>query len=366
MALKRRSSPSRNVDHESGGEPLVSSSVEQSTTLKVLNSSKDNMPVGTDIVWSDFSTSASSNPEVKWLIDLRTNYPRISSSAESNFLRVFGWHSEILKTGRWGFVAVVHPEDRDRVLYELTMDRSSGSQVDFRIVDSAGEERQLRLSWKWLEDKSWVEFHAWDLTDGWLVERCRLRELYEQKLLLSLKSRLPAREFAGLMSVWLVPGECIQQSASWAEIEIWLRDVWGRRYEAQRIDWKLSVDGDVSSQLEVVGPKEVILLAFSELMRNASEAISSISKRDSNWISMDVHFLDDSLIIGIEDSGPGVSLVNRGKLFHPYFTTKDQSKHMGLGLYIVRQISEALQGGVRFDQFSAKSRFALQLPLRRR
>ncbi|HRK08479.1 MAG TPA: ATP-binding protein [Pseudobdellovibrionaceae bacterium] len=366
MASNRRSDPPSPEGRASGASSSHSSAIEKNSTTKVMNWSSDHIPVGSEIDLSNPMSLEASAADAMWLMDPRANHPRLAPSAENAFVRVFGWRSEILKTGRWGFVSVVHPDDRDRVLYELSMERPYGSQMEFRVIDAAGEERHLRLSWKWLEDQTWVEFHAWDLTDHWLAQRFHGQELREQKLTRAIRARLHAGEFAGLLKAWPLADAEAQQSAPWSEILMWLQDVWGRRLESQRVDWRLRVDVDELPGLEVAGSRGMILLMLSELLRNAAEALPAPGGRESRWISMDVTCLDDSLIIGIEDSGSGVGLAHRGSLFLPFFTTKDPAQHLGLGLFLVRNLVEAVQGGVRFDHFSAQSRFALQLPLRRR
>jgi hypothetical protein len=321
MASDRSSDLPSPEGRSSDVSSFYSSAIEKNSKTKLMNWSSDHFPVGSEVDLSNPMSMDATVAETMWLVDPRASHPRLAPSAENACVRVFGWRSEILKTGRWGFISVLHPGDRDRLLYELSMERPYGSQTEFRVIDAAGEERKLRLSWKWLEDQTWVEFHAWDLTDQWLVQRFQGKELREQKLARAIRSRLHAGEFAELFKAWPLPADEAKQFAPWSEILMWLQDVWGRRLESQQIDWRLRVDVDELPGLEVVGSRGMILLTLSELLRNAAEALPAPGGRESRWISMDATCLDDSLFIGIEDSGSGVGLAHRGSLFSPYFTT---------------------------------------------
>ena len=52
---------------------------------------------------------------------------------------------------------------------------------------------------------------------------------------------------------------------------------------------------------------------------------------------------DNSLVVTVEDSGPGVPASDRGFIFDPYFTTKENG--VGLGLAIAGEIVEDYYGG---------------------
>jgi two-component system, NtrC family, sensor kinase len=94
------------------------------------------------------------------------------------------------------------------------------------------------------------------------------------------------------------------------------------------------------------------------LIRNAREALV-----DHGRISVFVRKGEASLMVSVEDDGPGVSEALRGRLFDPFFTTK---KHgTGLGLAVTRQIVEAHGGDLRYEpREGGGSRFILSLRIR--
>jgi signal transduction histidine kinase len=88
----------------------------------------------------------------------------------------------------------------------------------------------------------------------------------------------------------------------------------------------------------LLGHYEPLRRAFSNLLRNASEAMDGTG-------SIDVTLNGDpgSIAVTIADHGPGIAADLRHQVFEPYFTTKADGT--GLGLALVRQTVEA-HGGI--------------------
>jgi two-component system nitrogen regulation sensor histidine kinase NtrY len=65
--------------------------------------------------------------------------------------------------------------------------------------------------------------------------------------------------------------------------------------------------------------------------------------------------------VEVADTGPGISVEDRTKIFLPYFSTK--KKGAGLGLAIVNQIIREHNGSIRVDNNQPTgARFIIQLP----
>ena len=67
--------------------------------------------------------------------------------------------------------------------------------------------------------------------------------------------------------------------------------------------------------------------------------------KDGGTIKIDVEEEKDRYLVGIADTGTGISEQNLNKIFNPFFSTKD--KGSGLGLPIVKNIIEAHRGKLR-------------------
>jgi signal transduction histidine kinase len=66
--------------------------------------------------------------------------------------------------------------------------------------------------------------------------------------------------------------------------------------------------------------------------------------------------------IEISDNGIGISKKNQERIFEPYFTTKEQGKGTGLGLYMSKKmLKEALNGDIYLDNSANNTKFAIIL-----
>lgn len=96
------------------------------------------------------------------------------------------------------------------------------------------------------------------------------------------------------------------------------------------------------------------------LIDNAAEALESASLRNIHVFTR-FNSESDSVEIGVEDTGHGISPADKDKLFLPHFSTKDRGT--GLGLAIASRIISEHNGLLRVEDNSpVGSRFVLELP----
>ncbi len=69
------------------------------------------------------------------------------------------------------------------------------------------------------------------------------------------------------------------------------------------------------------------------------------------------------IAVRITDTGPGIPPEIQGKIFDPYFTTKDQGEGSGLGLGIAQQIVERHHGEIRMMSRPGHTSFEVLLPM---
>lgn len=95
------------------------------------------------------------------------------------------------------------------------------------------------------------------------------------------------------------------------------------------------------------------------LLQNAREAMNGCGE-----ISLTAHFgQQDSVVIEIADTGPGIPPDKIGKIFDAYFTTR--AKGTGLGLAIVKHNVEMYGGSIRaYSELGKGTRFVLEFPPR--
>lgn len=72
---------------------------------------------------------------------------------------------------------------------------------------------------------------------------------------------------------------------------------------------------------------------------------------------------DGSVTVAVHDSGPGVAVEERARIFEPFYTTKSDGKGTGLGLPIVKNIVEQHRGQVEVERApEGGARFVVTLP----
>ena len=85
-------------------------------------------------------------------------------------------------------------------------------------------------------------------------------------------------------------------------------------------------------------------------------------------ISISVHLEEDSVVVSVEDTGPGVEHEEKNKLFETFYRGKQlMSVHgLGLGLAICQKIIEAHGGKIWVENNKSQgAAFRFSLPLQR-
>ncbi len=114
-------------------------------------------------------------------------------------------------------------------------------------------------------------------------------------------------------------------------------------------------------QVIIHGFPWILEQAFKNLILNALDAMDDRPvKRLELRIKLDRE--KSKVLIHFEDTGCGIPLENRGRIFEPYFTSK--TKGTGLGLAIVKEAVDAHHGGIFVEsQVNKGTIFIIKLPL---
>lgn len=84
--------------------------------------------------------------------------------------------------------------------------------------------------------------------------------------------------------------------------------------------------------------------------------------KEKKWISIKTYSLNKSCIIEIEDNGIGINKENLSKIFNMFFVTNSE-KGTGLGLYIVKEAIENINGKIIVQsEINVGSKFTITLP----
>lgn len=97
------------------------------------------------------------------------------------------------------------------------------------------------------------------------------------------------------------------------------------------------------------------------LLNNAHDAIFNLEQK---WIEISIKFQPDWIYIKITDSGSGIPIEIREKIFQPFYTTKEIGKGTGIGLAISKSMTEKAGGKFYYDEQCSNTSFVVQLPNR--
>ncbi|MBM6664483.1 ATP-binding protein [Flavonifractor plautii] len=93
-------------------------------------------------------------------------------------------------------------------------------------------------------------------------------------------------------------------------------------------------------------PPEAYVTILGNLIENAIEVLNQ-SRRAIKEISVSIRESEDSLLLCVEDTGPGISPALRQTLFQRGVSTKGRSR--GTGLALVQEVVEAYHGQIRVE-----------------
>jgi signal transduction histidine kinase len=97
------------------------------------------------------------------------------------------------------------------------------------------------------------------------------------------------------------------------------------------------------------------------LLGNARDAVLA-AHQEQPKISIRAHSSVDQVRIDVEDNGIGFDPNTKHKIFEPYFTTKDEGKGTGIGLYMSKTIVENNMHG-SLEAFSLAQGACLRITL---
>jgi len=131
-----------------------------------------------------------------------------------------------------------------------------------------------------------------------------------------------------------------------------LRDV----VEAAALQLQLPLGLEPLAQLpEVRGDPSQLRQVFVNLLQNGQQ-----SAGPQGTVSVDAEVTAAQVAVGVSDSGPGVDVSVRARLFEPLVTTRQ--KGIGLGLALVKRIVERHGGSVAYEPRGKGARFVVRLP----
>ncbi len=106
---------------------------------------------------------------------------------------------------------------------------------------------------------------------------------------------------------------------------------------------------------EVYGYKNEFMQVILNIISNANDAIIEKQKKLIDFegiIDIENEITDNMVVISIKNNGDHIPKENFGRILEPYFTTKEEGKGTGIGLYMSKQIIENMNGKIEYENIN--------------
>jgi len=127
------------------------------------------------------------------------------------------------------------------------------------------------------------------------------------------------------------------------------------------LKYYVSVEQDLSENLpNIKADSQQIEQVLINLFINAADAMMD---KGQGTLTIKTESSDNSVVIKVSDTGPGIPDDKLDDIWHPFFTTKPTDKGTGLGLFTVRGIVENHEGQIELEnKSSGGAEFTITLP----
>ncbi|MDP2078018.1 MAG: HAMP domain-containing sensor histidine kinase, partial [Sulfuricurvum sp.] len=128
----------------------------------------------------------------------------------------------------------------------------------------------------------------------------------------------------------------------------------------------LILDGVEEGGFMIDGYRNELQQVILNLLNNAKDALCSNDGEGvgaEKWIHISIEEKKKMCVLSIEDNGGGIpeSIIER--IFEPYYTTKQEGKGTGVGLYMSKMIIEQNMGGrLEVSNHAQGACFSIYLP----
>jgi len=121
----------------------------------------------------------------------------------------------------------------------------------------------------------------------------------------------------------------------------------------------IEVNIEIIDDISLVGYEDLLEQVIINILSNARDAFEEL-ELDSKFINITIESKKSIPTIVIEDNAGGIPPDIKEKIFNPYFTTKEQGKGTGIGLYMSIDIMQkSFNGNLIYRATDSGSSFEL-------
>ena len=127
-----------------------------------------------------------------------------------------------------------------------------------------------------------------------------------------------------------------------------------------------SIEFDIShikENVNIFANETEIIQVFSNLVSNSISALRDVPLSNQvRLIKIYLEELENKVHLKVEDNGNGIPEKFQENIFNQGFTTKPKGEGTGLGLYLIKKITEKYNGTIKFTSSAAGTCFTVTLP----
>ena len=129
------------------------------------------------------------------------------------------------------------------------------------------------------------------------------------------------------------------------------------KYHGRPVEVELATDRPVLADLGHLSE------AVCNLLCNVYEAAVQAGREEPR-VTLRIRAERMWTVVAVEDNGPGIPPEKRGRIFEPFFTSKNTNYNWGMGLYYVRKIVQSHLGKLRLESREGQgASFLIMLPV---
>ncbi len=115
----------------------------------------------------------------------------------------------------------------------------------------------------------------------------------------------------------------------------------------------------LDDNISLIGHEDLLEQVIINIFSNARDAFEEL-QLSKQYVDVVISENDEAVTISIEDNAGGIEREISDKIFNPYFTTKEQGKGTGIGLYMSMDImKKSFNGDLKYKAIPNGSRFEI-------
>jgi PAS domain S-box-containing protein len=131
---------------------------------------------------------------------------------------------------------------------------------------------------------------------------------------------------------------------------------------AKRTGTRAQIDLQLGPGVTVHADENRLVQIFVNLVLNAADALPA-QNQARNRIRVSSRAEEGAAVIEVADNGPGIQADVRARVFEPFFTTKPVGEGTGLGLFVTRNLVDAIGGTITVGEApEGGALFCVRLP----